>query len=66
MTFFHTDVVFNVELVVTRLLCGMRTRPAVAGILMKSRCLRVLYVRLIEPSSSFHLMPDENGASMLK
>ena len=32
MTFFQTLVVFNVALVVTLLLCGMRTRPAVAGI----------------------------------
>ncbi len=32
MTFFQTEVVFRVELVVTLLLCGMRTRPAVAGI----------------------------------
>lgn len=31
MTFFHTELVCRVELVIIRLSCGMRTRPAVAG-----------------------------------
>lgn len=50
MTFFHTDVVFSDELVVTRLLCGMRTRPAVAGMTQNPLAQRNFHGSLASPS----------------